>query len=474
MVHTDLKKARVTPIYKNGEDSDINSASDYRPISVISHIAKILEKLVKNQLILFLEERHVISTDQSAYLKGHSTQTSLHCVLDDWYENMDEGEYTAACVFDISKCFDCINHSLLLSKLEKYGIRNTALKWFTSYLSGRTQAVTCRGKPSGFKELVHGVPQGSILGPFLFLLFINDISSYAANGCAINLFADDLLTYTSGKDLEEVRQRLQQCVNNICDWYKVNRLKANPTKSKLIVIGTKTLLENVNDDNFHITYNYIKIPLVNEITYLGIKITSDLTWSEHIKEHARKINYKLVQLKKLAKSGCPKSLLMTIYKTFIQSRIDYGISIWGCTTKENMYKIQRLQNRAARIITQNWDFTIRGLDIVRGLKIQNITERRDYFLTKLTFESIHGILPNYLCDRITMRFDIHGFNTRGVNNMNVHLPSRQGTIFEKSLLYAGGKLWNSLSKVVKDSTGKFSFKTNYKKYVLPHLLPVNE
>ena len=129
----------------------------------------------------------------------------------------------------------------------------------------------------------------------------------------------------------------------------------------------------------------------------------------HIKEHALSINYRLVQLKRFAKCGCPKSLLITIYKTFNQTKIDYGISIWGCTTNEKLNRIQRQQNRAARIICNEWDFReTRGDDLVRNLRLQSIQERRDYFLTKLTFESIHGLLPNYLCDRITMRFDLHG------------------------------------------------------------------
>ena len=128
----------------------------------------------------------------------------------------------------------------------------------------------CRGKLSDFRDLSFGVPQGSILGPFLFLLFINDIStSFAANDCVINLFADDLLTYVSGKDLADVQRKLQQCVTNICDWYKINRLKANPKKSKLMVIGTKHMLEKVNYRNFSISYDSISIPLVKEFTYLG-------------------------------------------------------------------------------------------------------------------------------------------------------------------------------------------------------------
>ena len=171
--------------------------------------------------------------DQSAYLQGHSTQTSLHRVIEDIHENMDAGEFFAACLFDISKCFDSINPRLLLTKLEKYGIRNKALDWFKSYLSDRTQAVFCHGKLSCLKEIKFGVPQGSILGPFLFLLFINDVSSFAANNCITNLFADDLINYASDKDPLRLQERLQNSVNGICKWYFNNRLRVNPKNQNL-------------------------------------------------------------------------------------------------------------------------------------------------------------------------------------------------------------------------------------------------
>ena len=152
---------------------DKNNISNYRPISVVCHIAKLLEKEVQSQFLSYLQTNHLISVDQYAFLPNHSTNTCLHRVIDDWYESFNEKEKVGACFLDISKCFDCIDHELLLSKLNKYGILNTELKWFSSFLSGRKQAVYCHGKLSETKDITIGIPQGSILGPsppsFLFL-----------------------------------------------------------------------------------------------------------------------------------------------------------------------------------------------------------------------------------------------------------------------------------------------------------------
>ena len=198
-VFDDWKVARVTPVYKNS--GDMHVMSNYRPISVIGHIAKIVEQLIRTQLVDYLDEHSFITPDQFAYLKGHSTQTCLHRVIDDWLENVNEGQITGMCMLDIAKCFDTIDHDLLLKKLSLYGIKNVEFEWFKSYLHQRKQAVLCNGQLSSFVDISSGVPQGSVLGPFLFLLFINDISNFAANGCLINLFADDTIIYTSGDSI---------------------------------------------------------------------------------------------------------------------------------------------------------------------------------------------------------------------------------------------------------------------------------
>ena len=169
--------------------------------------------------------------DQSAYLKRHSTQTSLHRGVDDWLENVNECAITGACVLHISKCFDSINHTILLKELETYGIINTELKWFSSYPRGRKQVVKFHQETSEFCDISCGVPHGPIPGPILFLTFTNDISNFAVEACVLSIYADDVIIYTSATSTDELECRLEVCIENISIWYSI--------EASVMVIGTK-------------------------------------------------------------------------------------------------------------------------------------------------------------------------------------------------------------------------------------------
>ena len=462
VVHDDWKVARVTPVYKN--DGDVENVNNYRPISVIGHVAKIMEKLVRIQLVNYLEIHHFISPDQSAYLKHHSTQSCLHRVIEDWLEGVNDNLITGACLLDISKCFDTINHELLLMKLRMYGITGRSHEWFSSYLNNRRQAVNCNGVLSTFLNIESGVPQGSVLGPFLFLLFINDVANFSTYGCVTNLYADDTIIYTSGSTIEEVKSRLQSCLDSICNWYHSNRLHINIKKCKTMLIGTKSQLRSLNLDDFLLSYDSNPMEVVNNAKYLGLFISSDITWDAHVNYMCRQLNYMLSMLRRMSKIF-PQSLLVKIYKTFIQPKIDYGITVWGFTTESNLNRIQRIQNHAVRIILKNFDYVnTRGIDLVRHLGLFDIRSRRDYFMQMFMFKAIHGLTPHYISDCIDMNFDVNGYNTRSSNTMNVHLPTPRKEIYKNGFIYSGGKTWNALPSDVKESTNIESFRRNLRQF----------
>ena len=269
-VHMDWKRARVSPVYKG--EGDLDFEGNYRPISVIGHIARLLESLVCSHIIHYLESHDFISQDQSAYLKRHSTQTSLHRVIDDLLENINEGELTGACLLDISKCFDSINHEILLKKLEMYGFQDVELTWFKSYLYNRQQLVSFQQETSEYLDIKNGVPQGSVLGPILFLLFINDISNFTLEGCVLNMFADDVIIYASADNVELLKHKLETCVNSITRWYSNNCLSINKKKSNVMIIGSKFQLQSLQLDNFSMSLDSDKLELVERAKYLGLYV----------------------------------------------------------------------------------------------------------------------------------------------------------------------------------------------------------
>jgi hypothetical protein len=424
IVPPDWKRARVTPIYKDkGKKSE---SCNYRPISVISHIAKIMEKCVHIQLCDYLADHAFLSKDQSAYLKNRSTQTALHKVVDDLLDNINEGEINAMCFFDLSKCFDTIDHHILLQKLAKYGIQNAELTWFAHYLSNRTQAVTLNGVLSDFNEVNTGVPQGSILGPVLFLLFMNDLPCCLRNTSA-NLFADDTEIHASGKSIHDVQVSLQADVNNVINWFKGNKLTVNLDKCCCMLVSTNKKLCN---EVLTITIDGKPIKQVNNTKYLGVVLDNQLTWNDQIEQVCRKLAPKVGLLRRL-KYTLSKDLLTTVYKSIVQPHIDYCLAIWGHTTDCNTKRIQRLQNRAARIITGTYDRSVRGVELVKQLGWQNVHERRNYFTCLTVFKSLNGLSPSYMEDMFTPMSTSSTVNTRSTHTRDLHVPKPNLEIFKK-------------------------------------------
>ena len=396
--------------------------------------------------------------DQSAFLERHSSQTSLHRVINDWLENVNDCAITGAYLFDISKCFDSTNHIILLKKLEMYGITSTELKWFSSYLKGRKQFVKFHLETSEFCDITCGVPQGSVSCSILFLLFINDISNSAVEACVVNMYADDVIIYTSATPKDELECRLQVCIDNISNWYSMNKLCIDEEKSN--GFGSQWQLKSLNLDDFTISVDSDKLFLIRQAKYLGLWVRNDLSWDDHILELCGKM-YDYFQMFRRLRKIIPSALLLN--KTYVQSKIDYRLSIWGCSTEVYLNRVQRSQNLLARIICNNFDYIhSRGIDLVRSLKLQTIRERRDHFLCLLMFKCIHGLTHYFLSIDVTMHVDIQGYDTRSAENMDLYITRCTKEIYKRNLLYKGSSLWNELLLWVKECTSLNDFKHNFR------------
>jgi hypothetical protein len=449
----DWKFSRVTPVFKGkGAKSE---CTNYRPISVISHIGKIVEKIVQKQLLTYLVSHDLINVDQSAFRPGHSTQTALHRVIDAWLDNISDGVMTGVCFFDIRKCFDTIDHSVLLQKLQFYGICDTELHWFTDYLSKRQQVVKHMGL-SDMSVVDVGIPQGSVLGPSLFLLFVNDISQFVSTGVC-NLYADDAVFYCHGKTAKDVQTDLQCCVSNVHEWYCKNRLSLNAKKCQVMMIKSKF---STASDLLDISIDDVILDQVKCAKYLGLDIDNILCWNDYVSALVKKISFKLCQLRRV-RSTIPQYIAEKIYLSTIQPCIDYAISVWGQTTEMNLKRVQRVQNYAARLVLCNYDYVnVRGIDLVKRLKWMNVNERCMYFTCILMFKCIHGLAPSYLCDDFTLSTDVNTYTTRS-HPMNVIVPMCNN----KSFKTKGSILWNHLPAECKDAQSIHIFKTKLKSFM---------
>ena len=317
---------------------------------------------------------------------------------------------------------------------------------------------------SGKCKLRIGVPQGSVLGPLLFLIYINDINRHVHLG-SCNLYADDTLVYCTGKSITELRINMQKCVVDICEWYEKNRLIINRSKSNIMLVSNKQMAYRLDETDLDVYIGDHKLLQCNEINYLGVKIDCALSWDTQTDIVCTKLVFIVSRLSRL-KAVLPTYLLMSIYTTAVQPTIDYAISIWRYTSKQNIYKIQRLQNRAARITTGNYNFiNTRGIDLVKNLKWTCVSQRRGYFMAILMFKSIHGLAPHYLCDEITMQRDISARPTRSLECNNVCVPRASFECFSNAFAHRGPVIWNALPQDIKNSQTMDSFKINLKMFV---------
>ena len=233
-----------------------------------------------------------------------------------------------------------------------YGITSTEQKWFSSYLRGRKQIVKLHQETSEFCDITCGVPQGSVLGPILILLFINYISNFTVEGCVLNMYADDVIIHTSATSKDELEYRLQVSIDNISNWYSMNKLCVNKKKSNVMVIGSKWQTESLNLDDFTISVDSDKLLLAKQAKYLGLWVRNDLSYDDHILELCRKMYYHFHMFRRL-RNILPSALLLNIYKTYVQSKIDYGLSIWGLQRKSTsiLYNESRICLQESYVIT---------------------------------------------------------------------------------------------------------------------------
>ena len=286
---------------------------------------------------------------------------------------MDNGQLSGVVFLDIRKAFDSIDHTILLQKMhDQFGIKNVELDWFKSYLTNREQACIVNGAMSSPKTIVCGVPQGSILGPLLFLLYNNDLPE-CLEKTSPHLYADDTQISTSAKTIEELTENLNNDLKKVGEWLARNKLQQQPYKTKLMYIGSKYNTDTMTYD-IPVMMNNQFITLAHSYTCLGVKPDENLNWHEHVEMICKKVGAGIGAMQRI-KPYVPINTLHTIYRALIEPYFDYCSPLWDVCNQQLKDKLQKFQNRAARIIT-GASYEIRSADVLRSLAWENLETRR--------------------------------------------------------------------------------------------------
>ena len=457
-----LKLADVCPIYKK---NDKNKCENYRPISLLSNLSKLYERVMHTRLYDFLENTNLIYDLQFGFRKKHSTNHAILSIIEDIRQDLDNKTFTCGVFIDLEKAFDTVNHKILLEKLKHYGVRGIANQWFESYLSNRKQRVKFNGEKSNYLNVTCGVPQGSILGPLLFLVYINDMHQ-AVKYSKMHHFADDTYLKCSDKNDKLLRNKMNKDLALLFDWLCANRLSLNVSKTEFIVFKppNKTLTSR-----FTLKLNRTVLYESKKIKYLGLIVDDRLTWKFHVFELRKKLNRVIGIIYRLQKLSCPRSVLLSIYYTLFQSHAMYGICVWGTATNKYLEEIRLVQKKAIRIIS-NANYTQHTRPLFKELNLLNIDDLFQNQYAALMWDQDHGLLPKCFDSYFTKVRNIHRYDTRSASNDLISESTKINTdTHGKSMFrYQGAKIANQIKKLnfYKDCKSKNIFRKKHKKHLL--------
>ena len=449
-----LKIAKITPIFKKNENFLFEN---YRPISLLPSISKIFERIIFNQLHNYFETNNLYYNSQYGFRQKHSTELALLELIDRITLEMDKGNTPLNIYIDLSKAFDTIDHKTLLYKLNFYGVRNKALELFQSYLKDRCQYVEFESVLSEHMKITTGVPQGSILGPLLFIIYVNDLSK-SSNMFHPIIYADDTTLMATLNIFNNSSEIINRELANVNDWFKLNKLSLNCNKTKAMVFYPPQ--KRISQPNLII--NDQSINFEDNFDFLGITINKHLNWTTHVSKISKKISKTIGVMCRL-KHFIPPSILLTIYNSLITPYLNYGLLSWAPRAN----KLLKLQKKAIRIIT-NSSFNSHTDPLfkeLRLLKIIDICYLQEY---KFCFKFQNRTLPTYfLNELITIQHDIHPYNTRGAGNYQ--FPGIRHSFAKQTLRYRIPLIYNTCPTCIKDKISTHSYQ-GFTKYVKQYLI----
>jgi len=447
------KKGNWCPVFKH---SDPHSKSNYRPIALLPCMSKVLEKIIFNNMYSFFMDNNLLTEKNSGFKLLDSTTNQLIHIVNKIYKSLEDGKDVCMVFLDVSKAFDRVDHHALLLKLQQVGICGNLLKWIESYLTDRSQRVIINGTCSDWIKINAGVPQGSILGPLLFLVYVTDIVENIESD--INLFADDtFIMDLINKDFPLLAfDKIERDLSRLVEWAAQWRVTFNELKTVYMIVSKKKQQQHYPD----ITMNNTVLKKVTSHTHLGLTLNDSLTWDDHIERITSKASSRVGCLKRI-RSLLPRSTLETLYKSMVRPVLEYGSTIFDNLPIKLNARLENIQRSAALTCSGAMQRTNRA-NLLKELGWDTLQERRKYFRLSLFFKMTHGMAPGYL--RNLVPITVGQQNRYPLRNAEDIMRVQCRTQYHaKSFLPQTIKDWNSLSLELRNSTSFETFKRRYKK-----------
>ena len=450
---TDLKCAKVIPIYKAGDPSSLNN---YRPISLLSSISKILERTMYNKIMKFLDANNILYRHQYGFRAKHSTIHPVLHLLNHCAEanNRTPSQLTLATFCDLSKAFDTISTDILLHKLNIYGIRGTANKWIESYLTNRSQYVDFDSNVSSSLPVRCGVPQGSILGPLLFLLYINDISHSTTEN--ILSFADDTTVFLSDSDPTRLFSRANKSLEAVFHWFCANRLSLNAKKLNIWLFNRS--LKKLNN-SLELKIDGVVLSQATHCKFLGITIDESLSWKQQVSSINSKISRALFAIKQL-KFSLPKKSLLTLYFSLLHPYLTYGILAWGNASTNILRKTETLHKRALRTV-HNKSYNRHTDPLFKQSGILRVSDLYQLGVVLFMYDYVRTKLPLSFRNIFKFNCDVYdAYITRRAHMF--HIPKTKSRFVDKLPLYNFPSMWNNWCTQLNVNSSRGALKNSMK------------
>ena len=442
-----LKIAKISPIYKSKSKTDVKN---YRPISVLPVLSKVFEKVFYSRLYAHFVSRNLLSQNQYGFQAGKNTEHALLKFTGDIIDGFDRGKVTVATFMDLSKAFDCVNHEILLAKLEHYGLNSIDKNWVKSYLLDRKHLVTWNKKLSTISTLNIGVPQGSILGPLLFLIYINDIVN-TSDSVSFVLFADDTTVYSTGDNLDDSIANMNNQLINISNWFTSNKLTLNVDKTQVMMFSRRT----TPIPNTHVELRGQAIANVSKAKFLGVIVDEKLNWKDHVSFVASKLSKSCGILYKV-RNCLTTSAKNMLYYSLIHPFLTYCINVYASTYKTNLRPIFLSQKRVIRTLSHasRRDHTLPLFCQWNILPMSHIIN----FSAALFAYKVLNNLTYSENDFLTRNNPVHNLR----NRMDLHIHYNSSTQTQLFIKYRAAKAWNSIPIEIRSSGSLVTFKRKLK------------